>query len=175
VQAIQQQYVRAAWTRYASSAEVRGFRFRDGAVEHDNDAWLGAMTQAVQQKSTASRPQELALPVTLRGQVIGALGMRRDASTRAEWGEEELALAQSITDQLAETIEGLRLLDETQRRAAREQLTRRVVDQMRRAPDMDSLMQTTLREMRAALGASGGYVQLAYAPESAPHATEAGQ
>ncbi len=173
VQAVQQQYARAAWTRYAGGAEARGFRFRAGAVEHDNDAWLDTMAQAVQQKSAASQPQELALPVTLRGEVIGAMAARR--TDQSGWTDDDIALAQSVTDQLAQTIEGLRLLDETQRRAAREQLTRRVADQMRRAPDMDSLMQTTLREMRAALGASGGYVHLASSPEAVPHATEAGQ
>jgi GAF domain-containing protein len=82
----------------------------------------------------------------------------------AGWSDEDVALVTAITDQLAQTIESLRLLDETQRRAVRERLTREITDKMRRAVDIDDLMKTTIREMAATLGTSGTFVQLSAPP-----------
>jgi PAS domain S-box-containing protein len=56
------------------------------------------------------------------------------------------------------------------RRARQERLVREIGDKMRRAVDMDALMQTTLREMAAALGSSSAFVQLSTPP--APSADE---
>jgi hypothetical protein len=68
---------------------------------------------------------------------------------------------------MALAADNLRLLDETQRRAARERLAREITDKMRRAADMDDLIQTAIREMAAALGTSSTFVQLSAPPEPA--------
>jgi hypothetical protein len=62
--------------------------------------------------------------------------------------------------------ENLRLLEETQRRENRERLTREITDEMRRATDLDTLIQTTVQEMARALGTSSTFVQLTTPPES---------
>jgi GAF domain-containing protein len=66
----------------------------------------------------------------------------------------------TLAGQAAIALESMRLLDETQRRAARERLTREITDKMRRAVDLDTLMQTALQDMGAALGATRAFVQL---------------
>jgi GAF domain-containing protein len=68
---------------------------------------------------------------------------------------------------LALALENARLLEETQRRAARERLAREITDKMRHAPTMDALIQTTVREMAAALGAPNAFLQLSTPPELA--------
>jgi hypothetical protein len=145
---------------------------RGAAVEPDDEAWLtpmekaAPMEKAVQDKDATVSERELALPITLRGQIIGAIGARRPSTgsgsqeEMAGWSDEDVALVTAITDQLAQTMESLRLLDETQRRAVRERMTREITDKMRRAVDMDDLMKTAIREMAAALGTSSTFVQL---------------
>jgi len=53
---------------------------------------------------------------------------------------------------LALAADNLRLLDETQRRAAHERLTGEVTARVRETLDVDTVLQTAAREMREALG-----------------------
>jgi GAF domain-containing protein len=105
----------------------------------------------------------LTIPIVLRGQAIGVLGLEDPQGTR-EWSEEDQILAEAVSQQLALALENARLLEETQRSAARERVVREITDEMRRATDMDGLMQTAVREMAAALGTSSAFVQLGMLP-----------
>jgi GAF domain-containing protein len=127
-------------------------------VEPDDEAWLAPMEEAVQDKDMTVSARELALPITLRGQIIGAIGARRDEQTG--WSDEDVALVTAITDQLAQTIESLRLLDETQRRAVRERLSGQVTARMRETLDVDTVLQTAVREIGQALGLAALDVRL---------------
>jgi hypothetical protein len=175
MQILQQRYVRDAWESFAQIGAVHhGFRYhapsiprhaRDDAgsgrgarVEPDDEAWLTPMAKAVQDKDVTVSEQELALPITLRGQIIGAIGARREE--RTGWSEEDVALAQTIINQLAQTIENLRLLDETQRRAARERLTADITTRVRASSEVDTILQTAIRELGRALRASDGLIRL---------------
>ncbi len=89
-------------------------------------------------------------PITLRGEEIGALGVQDDSGTR-QWTAEEVALVQTVTSRLALAAENLRLLDETQRRAAQERLVGEVTARMRQTLDVNAILQTAAREMRGVL------------------------
>ena len=101
----------------------------------------------------------MAVPIALRGQQIGRLSLQ-DLDPDREWSSEELALVETVSEQLAQTIENLRLFDDTQQRAVREQLTREITDKMRAAPDVETIIQTGLTELAQALGVSRSYVKL---------------
>ncbi len=72
---------------------------------------------------------------------------------------EEQVLMASLAPRVAAALDRARLYEETQRRAAREQMTREITDRMRRTVDWDELMQVALREMSGALHASRAFVQ----------------
>ncbi|MBN1955989.1 MAG: GAF domain-containing protein [Anaerolineae bacterium] len=159
LQAIQRRYVRESWDRFLSLGYVHaGFRYRNGVAAPDDAAWLSPMEQAVKSKRPVVGEQELALPLLQRGEVIGALGIRRDGAD--EWSADDLALVQTITDQLAQTVEALRLLDETQRRAAHEALVAEVTASIRESLEMDTMLQVAIREMGKALDAAEVEVRL---------------
>jgi hypothetical protein len=99
------------------------------------------------------------VPIALRGQQIGRMRLEDVAEDR-QWAAEELALIQTVTEQVALTVENLRLFEQTQQRASREQLTREITDKMRTAPDVESIIQTGLSELANALGVSRTYVNL---------------
>jgi GAF domain-containing protein/HAMP domain-containing protein len=120
-----------------------------------------AMEQSVQPlRDPSGRSGTVSIPLRVRRQVIGTLVVEQGAD-RPEWSATDLGLLEEMASQAAQALESARLFEDTQRRAAREQLTRQITDKMRSAADMDSLLQTTLREMTLALGAPGGFVQLA--------------
>ncbi len=157
-QAVQRRYVREAWEGFtAARAPYRGYRYRDPAgsgygagVEPSDQAWLTSMAEAIRNQNPTATECELSLPMRLRGEVIGALGARREEGRG--WSDEEVALVATVTDQLAQTIESLRLLDETQRRAARERLTAEVTARMRESLDVETVLKTAAQEVRQVLG-----------------------
>jgi GAF domain-containing protein len=101
----------------------------------------------------------LVTPIKLRGRVIGALGLQ-DANAARVWSAEEIALVETIADQVAQALETAHLLDETQRRARREQLVTEITGRIRSAPDIDGILRAAVQEMRRVLGVSHALIRL---------------
>jgi GAF domain-containing protein/HAMP domain-containing protein len=155
---------REAWINVLQARPDVGYRSGEGGVARVEGAWRSEMERALQKEAVVQSDGEgeksaLAVPIRVRGQVIGVLGTSRPAEA-GEWTDEELALLEELTTQLGEALESARLYRDTQRRAAYEQLMGNVVDRMRRTVDMDALMQVTIQEMASVLGASSAFVQL---------------
>ena len=101
----------------------------------------------------------LVVPLRLRGQVIGTMALHEMRRPRS-WTAEEIALAETVAEQSAQTVENLRLMDETQRRAARERLVGEITDQMQRATDIEDLLRITADGLNRALGGSRAFVRM---------------
>ena len=102
-------------------------------------------------------------PISLRGETIGTLSLQ-DIDANRHWTAEEIALVETVSEQLALTIENLRLFDDTRRQAAREQLTRKIADKMRAAPDIKTIIETGLTELADVLKVPRTYVKLVADP-----------
>jgi K+-sensing histidine kinase KdpD len=89
----------------------------------------------------ASTSRAVAVPIVLRGQVLGALGFQTEGAERA-WTPDEQAMVEAIAERLGMALENLRLLEETQNRVARETLIRQVTEHMRETLDMDTVLRT---------------------------------
>jgi GAF domain-containing protein len=175
VQAAQRRYLAQAWKEFLSVRSVTRVEYtQPGAEPGDGgllqDAQLAAMLheRAVATDSAPSAdsagegasPQTvLAVPLKLRGQVIGTLSLH-ETSRRRPWTTEEIALAETIAEQVALTVENLRLMDEARRRATREQLVGEVSGRMRGTLDMDAVLKTAAQEMHKALGLHDVTVQM---------------
>jgi GAF domain-containing protein len=160
LRAIQQRYARQAWEGFTRShAGGIGFRAHGEVAEPAGKAWLEPMTSAVRDRKAVADEQGLALPIVSRGEVIGALGARR-AVAQGDWSDDEVALVTAITDQLAQTLEGLRLLDETQRLAAREQIINTVTARIRGVPTVNAILQQTVQELGRTFGASHASIRV---------------
>ena len=85
---------------------------------------------------------------------------RMDIDPDRKWTDEEKALVETVSEQLAQTVENLRLFDDTRQRAGREQVTRYITDKMRAAPDADSIIQVGMQELARVLGSSHVVVEL---------------
>ena len=102
----------------------------------------------------------LAVPIVLRGQTIGVLGIE-DPAARQRWSDEEVALVEEVGQQLALALENARLFEETQRRAERERLITNITARIRSSTDMLGVLETTATELGKALGTSRVLVRLA--------------
>ena len=153
-------YLQQAWTEYLNLLEATSYETQHPGTEPLGDRVLPEIQQAIQRQEAmvltgqggeGGGPSALVMPVALRGQVIGALGIHGEDGTR-QWTDEEIALVEAVAERMALTAESLRLLDETQRRAAQERLVGEVTGHFRESLDVDTVLQTAVSSMRQALG-----------------------
>jgi GAF domain-containing protein/HAMP domain-containing protein/competence protein ComGC len=124
--------------------------------------------QADEPIAALDRPQEAAqpnsrgklrVPVRLREEVIGAIVLESQDPNHV-WSQDEVAIVEAIASQAALTVENARLLEESQRRARREQLVAEVTGKLRASLDMETVLQTAVNEIAQRLGFAQVEVQL---------------
>ncbi len=101
----------------------------------------------------------LVVPLVLRDQQVGAIELH--GRRPEEWASDERAALDTVAAQLAAALESAALLDETQRRRMQEQLVNQITQQMRATLDPTHVIQSGLRELGRALGATEVVVRLA--------------
>jgi GAF domain-containing protein/HAMP domain-containing protein len=161
MESIHQRYLGQAWAKYTVRQTVTGYKKTRDEARFLTDETLSEVQQAVARREPLLRsnggdkqtdePSTLVVPVKLRGQPIGALGFK-DEEGRRRWTDEDVTLAEAIAEQLALAADNLRLLDETQRRAARERTISKVSARMRETLDIETMLKAASNEMRQALG-----------------------
>jgi len=102
----------------------------------------------------ASDPQSgnglnaLMVPLMLLNQVIGVIGLEQDDPDHT-WTEEEIAIAQAAANRAALTLENARLLEESQKRAAREQAIGDISTRIGAGTEVETILKTAIRELGA--------------------------
>ncbi len=121
------------------------------------DAKRGTRSGDVEESD--SMHHALVVPLKLRHVPVGDLQLH-DIDPDRQWTEGELALINVVVDQVVQAAETLRLLDETQERASRQELISQITNKMRRAPDMETLMKVAVTELSRVLEPARTFVRL---------------
>ncbi|UCC61440.1 MAG: GAF domain-containing protein [Anaerolineae bacterium] len=167
-QSLHQQYLRESWQGYLEArgrADQPVYVYDRAQIVHAPDLDSPEIDQALARKElirgseSEGTGQVVAVPISLRGQPIGALAIESVQDGRL-WGEEEIALIEAVATQLALAIENARLFEFTQSRARRERLIRDITDKIRGATDLDAILQTTVVELGKVLGTSRVAIRL---------------
>ncbi len=173
------QLSREAWTDLLGARPLLGYSLLRQSLLPVEGEWQPEMLEALRTGGTVVREDGahsgdgpgvvpegegakgslLALPLKVRGDVIGALSIHRDPGQEG-WTSAEIELAQRLVEQIGTALESARLFQETQRRAAREQAIRRITERMRSTVDIEAILQNTMAEVARALGAPRAYVRL---------------
>lgn len=103
-----------------------------------------------QQSETAS---SLVVPLTVRGEQVGVLGLQEIDHQRV-WSPEEIALIEAISEQLAQAAENIRLIDETQQQAAREKRINEIGEKIQAAQSLEEALKIAVKEVGLSLQAS---------------------
>jgi GAF domain-containing protein len=101
----------------------------------------------------------LRVPIELRGNEIGIINLRRKETSPA-WSNREHELAKEVAAQVALALDTSRLLEETQKSAARDQMIANVSGSIRETLDMESVLQTAATELRKAFDLAEAEVRL---------------
>jgi signal transduction histidine kinase/DNA-binding response OmpR family regulator/putative methionine-R-sulfoxide reductase with GAF domain len=142
VQALQRYYVAQQWERLSQRQSDVSAEYRGLGVPTLEEAWAPEMEMALTgeqpvvlsdmsailegdgdgkgdgrgERESQSALSALAVPITLRGEVIGVLDLQ-ETDRHRKWTQEEVEIVTSVADQLALALENARLVEETQRRA----------------------------------------------------------
>jgi len=150
-----------AWANLLRAQTGLGFVSNRQTVGPAGEAWTSHMQTALESGQTV-RGQDaaaVAIPIKVRDRVIGVIdGRKRDGS--GQWTQEEIALMQTLAEQSAVALESARLYQDTQHRAAREQLAAQITARMRESLDVDRVLQIAAREFGETLGASEVKIRL---------------
>jgi GAF domain-containing protein/HAMP domain-containing protein len=88
----------------------------------------------------------LMIPLMLLNQVIGVIGLEQE-NPDSSWTEEEIAVAQAAANRAALTLENARLLEDSQRRAAREQAIGQITAKIGTGTEIEAILKTAIREL----------------------------
>ena len=103
-------------------------------------------------KEHANGHKSLEIPIRVRDQVIGMLNVRSVKDT--EWSEDDLNVAQAITERLGLALDNARLFEETSTRASRERLVTEITTKIRGTNNPQEMIKTAVEELKLALGTS---------------------
>lgn len=142
------------WKGYAEKVRTKGYRY-DGIKPE-------ALKEAPRSKAEENA---ILIPVQLRGQTIGRLRLK-PSDTSKQWSEDELAMAEATADRAALALEGARLLEEAEQRAAREALLSDIASKLSTSFQLDSILRDTVEELGQAL--HGSIVSFQLVNPSAP-------
>ncbi|HEY71711.1 MAG: hypothetical protein B6I35_09715 [Anaerolineaceae bacterium 4572_32.2] len=159
---------REAWAGLLQTRLDLGFARDERGISPAGDKWGPEMETALQTGRTVPGKDgaaSLAQPIKVRGHVVGVIDAQKPKES-GEWSPEQIALLETLSDQLGAALESARLYQDTQRRAARERLTSEVTARMRETLDMDTVLKTAAQEVRQALGLPKVVIRLCGSPPS---------
>lgn len=99
----------------------------------------------------------LAVPIHLRGEVVGVLDIR--VPTGHDWDPDEVDIAKAVADRLSLALESATLLRTTQRRAEIERLTADISGKIGASVNMRNVLQTAVEELGRVLPGSEVVIQ----------------
>ena len=145
-EAIQRQYVHETWSSLPKEEKITRYGYSmSGDIPMDNEAGNA------RSEGKANR-QEINVPITLRGEIIGTLSVHAPQNVRIS--PDKMDLIKAVAEQVALSAENARLFDETSRRAEREHLVSDITTKIRSTYDPQEMIKTAVEELRHALGAT---------------------
>jgi len=167
VQEVYNEFTRVEWSRASSLAQQPGFRYHAGRIEMlENELRTPEVVRAVENANVttdqANESKEkrgvVAVPVILRGEVIGVLHVEANDPSR-EWQNDEISLVQAVAERAAFAMENARLFQDARRRAAKEKLISEASAKIGSAFNLENILQTTAEELERVLGGSEVLIQ----------------
>ncbi len=161
LQRSQQQQVQSAWASFLQTRPVQGYRCDASGVQPVSLAelpqFIGSHGQTVELAGSLE-PAEVQVPITVRGQVLGVIRARKPAE--ATWASADTSLLESLANQLSVALDNARLYSTTQRSVERELALTEITSKVRASTNVDTILQTAIREIADVLRLSHGTIIL---------------
>lgn len=162
VQEVYNAFTQAEWSRTIAQTEQPGFRYQTGRIELlqntlEHPEVISAVQQGVIVTNQPNGAEEgcgtVAVPVKLRGEVIGVLHIESQDPLK-QWQADEISLIQAVAERAAFAMENARLFQDARRRAAKERLISEATARISSAFNVENILHTTAEELERVLGGS---------------------
>lgn len=161
IKRLNQQLTGRAWTEFLGQPNaVGGVTLKNNQVVQDAE-WSENLVTAATRKRVVSQVNEkgmtVAVPVTLRGEVIGAIEVEPGTEVRET---DSIEMIQAVAERLAISLDNARLFEEAQQATRQEQRINEIASRYQGAQGVDDLLRVTLTELSQSLGANKAAIRL---------------
>jgi GAF domain-containing protein/HAMP domain-containing protein len=161
LQVLYGQQTRQAWRKHLERGALSFTYSRTGLVSGDKSLLYEGKASYVTHPVIKMEDDkyELQVPLTLRGQVLGSLILRREIDQQP-WTQDDLRLAADLIAQVLPAMENARLLAEIQNRAQMEGLIGQVSSRLQSSLDLETVLKTAVQEIGLAVNATRVQIRL---------------
>lgn len=165
IQRLNSQLSGEAWQAYLEQPDANASIRLDEHELNTNVQWTPEMVQAVDLQHPVSRVDDqgnriTAVPITLRGEILGAIEVAETDTRETELIE----MVQAVAQNLAVTLDRARLFEEAQEATSQEQRINRIVERYQTAPTVDEMLKITVEELTRTLGAEHSAIRVGMMP-----------
>jgi GAF domain-containing protein len=165
-EAAYRRFVKGEWQRLIQEEDVVGYRYVSGIttpLSRPIDIGEGSRVFEDgkiyhQDGSQNQDAAELTVPVKLRGEVIGVLNI--SIPGRDQWLDDEIDIAEAVSERLALSVENARLFQTANTRAERERIISDISSKLSGTIHMQNLLQIAAQEIGQALNGSEVLIQI---------------
>lgn len=130
-----------AWKAHTQVARIKGVHFD------------GSNTRRLADTANTNEEGSLRIPIQIRGLEVASLRITAP-NPDYHWPEIEIAMAQATAERTALALENARLLEDAQKRAAKERTISEGATRVSAALDVENILRATAKELERALGSS---------------------
>jgi putative methionine-R-sulfoxide reductase with GAF domain len=146
-----QRYVKNEWIQYSTGSNIQGYRAKTSGLEP-----ITVSSQENGKKAKNSSTHKV--PIMLRGVAIGNLDVDLGKQPK-EYSQEEIDIIQATAERVALALEGARLLETSQRQAAKEQQISEITAKIGASVNMRNVLQTAVEELGKSIPGSEIMIQ----------------
>jgi len=106
----------------------------------------------------------LALPLIFRNDILGVLNV--ESEQIGAYNENDEEMLGTLAGSLAAIIANARLVDQIRKQAERERLLHEISSKIRRSTDMQTILSTTINELRRVTGARKTQISIGITPDN---------
>jgi GAF domain-containing protein len=175
VERLNQRLTGRAWADYLREAPAGlglSVDFASGIIKPE-EGWTPGLRQAIEanylvQESEDDR-QVIALPLRVRGQVVGALEFELDKDR--DFSPEDFDVVQEVSERFGMAAENARLVDQSQRVAQREALVNQISARLQTSSSVEAALAEAARSLRDAFKAQRVAIRLGEPPATESEST----
>jgi len=137
---------REAWETFQRKVGPTGYLFDRTDVMTADDFWVPEIGLAMERQALVPPTRDgqpmAVMPLSVRGEIIGALGVQDDP--QYPLSQDDLALVESVSEQVALALESARLFEQTQAALAQTEALYKGSDRVVRATALDDVLQALI-------------------------------
>lgn len=160
IERLNKRLVGRAWSEYLQDRyDMIGYNidFEQDATEQDA-RWTATMAEAAQHNATTNQGNVVAVPLRVRGQVIGAMEFELDGD--GQLAPEDLDMLLEVGERFGLAAENIRLVEESQSAAQRETLINEISSRFQATNNVEATLTEAARSLHETLKANKIVIQM---------------